>query len=442
MKPVPARSFEFVSHELGNDRKTVRLSYDLSLPDKILHFVETMTFPQPLPDVPVLKTALQNLHLIAGISYWKLYCPPEIRIAGYALSEKQAAFWNKIYTAGLGEFFYRNTIDFTGLVKFPHTGTGTSPITLELDEKALVGIGGGKDSAVTAELLKQTGLPMSGFVVRTSVMPDAIREMLAALNLSYLEIKRQIDPQLLELNKTGQVYNGHIPISAIHAFLSVVTAVAYGYKYIITSNEKSANIGNVEYKGITVNHQWSKSEEFERLFQEYTATYITPSVTFFSILRPLSEMKVVELFSKFETYFPHFKSCNTNFRMAGASTAHWCGVCPKCLFVFVLLGAFIPKSKIIDIFNKNLLDDMGLVSLYRQLLGVEGIKPFECVGTPNEVQAASYLISKNGEFKDSPLIAMFEKEVLPTIQNPNALVTAVMSVGDKQILPEQFRNLY
>src|SRR3989344_8851463 len=88
-----------------------------------VEFTETLQFPL----VGELETrreaiaALQMLHLIGGASYWKTCCPKEMRIEEYELTKDQAEFWNTVYTKGMGEFFYRNDIDFRGLVNFPRS---------------------------------------------------------------------------------------------------------------------------------------------------------------------------------------------------------------------------------------------------------------------------------------------------------------------------------
>ena len=65
---------------------------------------------------------------------------------------------------------------------------------------------------------------------------------------------------MLQLNSEGYI-NGHTPFSAIVAFSSVLTAALNGQKYITLSNENSANESTV--KDSKVNHQYSKSYEFE-----------------------------------------------------------------------------------------------------------------------------------------------------------------------------------
>ncbi|EKE15893.1 MAG: hypothetical protein ACD_11C00085G0002 [uncultured bacterium] len=220
---------------------------------------------------------------------------------------------------------------------------------------------------------------------------------------------RQIDPKLLELNKEKGTYNGHIPISVYYAFLILLMAALFDYKYAVVGNEKSANYGNVEYLGQMINHQWSKSEEFENLFKKYVKKFITPDIEYSSPLRNMTELQVVEGFVKYPKYFKVFSSCNKNFKIsrpsfAKASAGKWCGECAKCLFVFICLAAFLPKKGVLNIFGKNLFEDKSLIPLFEELIGVRNFKPFECVGTPEEVKEALKKIVEKGKFNDTILI--------------------------------------
>ena len=81
-------------------------------------------------------------------------------------------------------------------------------------------------------------------------------------------MNRTMDPKLFVMNQEGY-YNGHVPISGIIAFVLVTAAYLYDYKYIVMSNEKSANEGNTVLEGIEINHQRSKSYQFEADFNAY-----------------------------------------------------------------------------------------------------------------------------------------------------------------------------
>lgn len=406
------QEFVFDSYKIQENRKTIYFKYkvgELVLNEKII-------LPDEIPDSvsqDLLNQVLQNLHLMLGVSYFKMYCPKKI-IIPYRLSKAQADFWNTVYTKGLGEFFYKNKIDFRGLIDFPYVDKPKIQLR-QLDEakkdRFLVGIGGGKDSIVAIELLKEQKKEITGFILETQVAtPDIQMNVLRIMEIDYFIVKRQLDSQIFELEQQKQVYIGHIPISAIYAFVSLLLAVIYDYSSIVTANEKSANFGNVNYLGMEINHQWSKSEEFEKLFNNYISQYITPNINYFSNLRSYSEMEIAKMFSSYKKYFPVFSSCNKNFKIKnGLSNKKWCGQCPKCVFVFITLAANLSKEEVIAIFDKNLLDDSELIPLYQDLIGKGKMKPFDCVGTFEESVQAFKMIKNKGEFNNEVVMKTIEK---------------------------------
>lgn len=435
--------FEFTAFKMSQDRKSISFLYAMyNNQDKEI-FEEKLLLPIPIPfSIPelLLNNFLFSLHLVLGISFYKMYCPKEIVIISGQLSNVQADFWNTVYTKGLGEFFYRNKIDFRSLVHFPYNeDKKSSPVRFERSNRSLLGIGGGKDSLVSYKLLQKANKSFTPLVVESNHPYPLIERLLRYLNIPSIKIKRSIDGKVFEKNKTGTVFNGHIPISAINAFVGIFTCLIYDYRYFIVSNERSANFGNVDYLGMQVNHQWSKSREFEDLFQTYVRQFITPSISYFSLLRPLSELAIVKLFCSYDEYFSLFSSCNTNYKVeTGKPKKKWCNACPKCAFIFSVLSAYLPKNTIIEIFDENLFADKSMSTIFRQLWGVQDMKPFECVGTPEEVIIAFYLSYKKGEYKNDVIMRIFEKEILPLIHDSDDLLKAVLKIDNTMSLPSEF----
>jgi 7-cyano-7-deazaguanine synthase in queuosine biosynthesis len=436
--------FEFVSYTISENKQQIEFKYAITEKAQI-EFTEVLQLPSVIsPDIPdkILQHLLHSVHLMLGISYWKLYCPKKIKISTKHLSKEQAQFWNIVYTKGLGEFFYKNNIDFHNLVQFPFDEiAATSPVVFPRSNKSLVGIGGGKDSIVTAELLAKAQKDFMPIIIETQKEHSISHEIVKLLDKKPLLIKRFVDAKLFDLNKNPSTYNGHIPISAVFAFIGVLSAVLYDFSFLIVSNEQSANYGNVEYLGETINHQWSKTKEFEELFQKYVRTFITPDITYFSLLRSLSEYSITQLFSEMTKYHTVFSSCNRNYAInKDLPQTHWCGECPKCAFTFIMLAVFLPKDQVTAIFGQDLLTKNSLEKVYKELLGVEGVKPFECVGTPEEVKLAFYKVHEKGEFIDESIMTMFEKEVLPSMKNVEELEKRVISQGE-DLIPEEFKEV-
>ena len=330
-----------------------------------------------------------HMGMVELVSYWKAFCSPKVIIKPFALREKQIEFFKKLYYNGLGEFFYVNGIN-TSQEEFMTienaNNTYTSPQNFETFDQYIVPIGGGKDSVVTLDLLMSANRDIVPFIINPR---GATTECCLKAGFSQEETlicKRVIDAHLLELNSQGCL-NGHTPFSAMLAFTTLLISAISKRKYIALSNEESASESTV--KGSEVNHQYSKSLEFENDFRNYVSEFISQDFYYFSFLRPLSELHIAKLFSKLD-YKSVFKSCN-----AGSKQNIWCGKCPKCLFAFIILSPFVSKEELIAIFSKNLFEDKDLEEYFLQLCGERQTKPFECVGTVSEVNVALALCLKN-----------------------------------------------
>ena len=384
------RQFIFEDYNFNQDSKVLTLSYRL---DDSLAFSETYKFDFDFAsyDPAVLDQALQGLFIMAGISYYKTYLPPEIVINKGRLDKKDADFFAKTYQKGLSEFFYTNNLDPNTSIHFPDNLDSLQPANTNLRDGQLIAIGGGKDSLVSAELLRDQPRVATWSVGHRSLLEPLVKQ----IGLNHLWVDRTWDKQLLELNQKD-AYNGHIPISAIFACVGVVVAILSGYRDVVVSNESSASESSLTYHRVPINHQYSKSLEFEKDFQNYQAQHFVSGPRYFSFLRPLSELRISDIFAKiaFEKYKDVFSSCNRAFTH-DSSNLYWCGVCPKCAFTFLALTPFISKDKLESLWGgKNLLLDPALEPTYKQLLGIEGDKPLECVGEIKEARAAMNLAKK------------------------------------------------
>ena len=439
-------TFIFQNYELQPQEGKVLFHYTVKNQEESFDFTDTLILPsgfdeQTIPE-PLLKNLLNNCLLMLGISYWKLFVPRRIEVASFALSNEQADFWNSVYTKGLGQFFYENKIDFRDLIQFPFDPEkkADEPISFSRQNRSLLPVGGGKDSIVSAELLKKAEKPFTVLTLYSGLTQSPAQAAVAQeIGHDSFVVKRLLDPQLFELNKRSDTFNGHVPAVAMHSWVSIFLAALFDYRYVVFSNEESANYGNVEYLGEVVNHQWSKSIEFEQMLQKYLSTFVTQDIVYFSLLRPFSEIKIAQLFSEYPQYLASFVSCNRGYRIATDGRTGWCGACPKCAFVFVMLAAFLPKKKVIEVFGKNLFNDEKLLPLYKELLGVEAFKPFECVGTPEEIRLALFKAWEKGEWKDDVLMQLFVTEVLPKMQNNKEQEESLLSLKE-HVVPEEFRD--
>lgn len=444
-------SFVYSSASIDHVTGAIELAYDTNFQDgSIHHSTETLTIPADMRVVlsqlsPELTEALlEYLHLAFGIVHWALYCASDIKVPLYSLSPEQVKFWNTVYTKGLGEFFFVNTIDFHGLVNFPVTEKAKErsySSRLDYTNEALVAFGGGKDSVVAAHLLKSEGYPFDLYTLN-----EVNIQRLAAdvLHKSLYIVQRTIDRHTLDLIARGEVYTGHTPSTFLYIATGVLLAILTRRRYVVLANERSADEGNLEYHGMHVNHQWSKSSECEQMVREYVAAHLSPDIVPFSILRPMSELEITRRFSHLRRYHHSCSSCNKNFTEPGhghSTSPYWCGQCPKCAFVFTALAAFLPKREVVSIIGTDMYARWELVPLFASLLGVGEPKPFECVGTASEVQAAFVLAYRAGEYADTPAMTLFTKEILPKLTDLTSVTKKAFELDPLGTVPHPFRAI-
>ena len=326
-----------------------------------------------------------NIGMIEAISYYKAVCAENFIIECGKIDEFQEKWFRKIFYLGLGEFRYINNIKISEdkFISFKSLGEkiDVNENTSILDGN-IIPIGGGKDSNVTLDLLENYIEKNLCFCIGSKKVSIDCAKAAGYEDNQIIEVKRVIDKNLLELNKEGFL-NGHTPFSAVVAFITYLVATLLNKKYVALSNEDSANETNVE--GENINHQYSKTIEFENDFREYAEKYLKSNVEYFSMLRPITELEISYLFSKLDKYHKIFKSCNV-----GSKTEPWmwCLDCPKCLFVYTILSPFLYKEKLVNIFGEDLFEKESLLKTFIELCGYGETKPFECVGTYSEIRYA------------------------------------------------------
>jgi len=436
--PRQARAFRFLGCEYAAG--TARLRYAFDDGPELVEHIE-------FPDAPALRpereaafmAALNLLHLIAGVSYYKAGVPGEIVVDSAPLDRATAELLDEIYLHGLAEFAYQNKLDLRGRIHFPRNRqTSVSAPTLNLQRRTLVPIGGGKDSLVSVEMLKSVDEPMTAVWVGDSALIAACAQR---TGLPLLNIKRRLASELFEYNRLG-AWNGHIPVTAINSAILLCAAIVYGYDAIAFSNERSASEATLEYEGRQVNHQWSKSIDFERRLREYTKSHIAADLDYFSLLRPWSELAVTRAFAEGSRYDDVFSSCNRNFRIRAERPAdRWCGQCPKCHFVFLALAPFVAKPRLLAIFGRNLLDNAALAPGFDALLEYREHKPFECVGEGRESRAAMHFLAQRPEWREDALVARYVEEIEPQLDRRDLALAALLTPALEHFLPARLQGL-
>jgi hypothetical protein len=427
-------TFRFVRCGFDADSGVARLVYAF---DEGPELVETVTLPgAPFTLEPTRAAAadraLRLLHLVAGVSYYKAAAGAAIRIEGEGIDAATAKLLDEVYLQGLGEFAYRNGLDLHGRIAFPAAAPAAAAPVLGLREHALVAIGGGKDSLVSIEALRALGVPQTVSWIGGSQL---IRACAERTGLPTLNIGRQLAPELFEYNRLG-AWNGHIPVTAVNSAILAFAAVVLGVDQVVFSNERSASYGSLIEGTGEVNHQWSKGWGFEQAFAAHLRSHVAADLRYYSLLRPLSELAVARQFARTDHYDAWFSSCNRNFHLLGERPVNrWCGICPKCHFVFLALAPFMPKPRLVKIFGRNLLDDAGQQGGYDALLEYRDHKPFECVGEARESRAAMAALAARPEWREDAIVARFAREIAPQLGPDAPNVAALLAIDETHGIP-------
>ncbi|MGZ4454913.1 MAG: hypothetical protein ACXVWV_02930 [Nocardioides sp.] len=391
---------------LSPDGSRVELRYRVEGPAGVepLAFTEVVTLPDtpdPRPVTDEVRRVARLLALAAGLSYYKALVPATMSVPG-GLTPGEREFLTGVVQGGLGEFAFRNDVvaALTPRIEAPALPEpDVAPAPQTDPASALVAVGGGKDSIVTLDAIRATPVEVALFAVN-SYAPITRTAEVAGLPL--LTARRTLDPLLFRLNEAGAL-NGHVPVTAVNSLIGCLTALRAGIDTVVFSNEASSSYGNLRWEGFEVNHQWSKGLGFEGLLRDRLAG---TGVDYVSFLRPLPELAIMRRFATLTDFHGAFISCNRAFHLDASRRQEWCGECPKCVFVFLLMAPFVPRARLVEIFGSDVITRPGNLALLLDLLAVgEGHKPFECVGEPDECRAAFGLLRRHPDWAGDPLLA-------------------------------------
>lgn len=441
-------SFYFESFSF--DKQTLKASFEYSF-DENYFFQEEIDFfsekflVRDILDDDIINNFLFSLHIALGISYYKSFPTKNLYVKSWFLDSNQIEFWQKFYKNWLWEFLYTNDIKPQNLFNFINDSElRHEKIDFEVVEKSFIALWGWKDSLVSIDLFRKNNLDYDLVVFWKT---DSIKENCARLlKKDIYFIKRKISQNLLDLNNLWN-YNWHVPITWIIAFCLLFASYIYNYKYIVLSNEKSANSWNTFWQWLEINHQWSKSLDFERDFWNYVNDYLSSDIKYFSILRGWYELKIAEYFSKnLKDFFWVFSSCNNNFKIdenKRLKQTIWCNSCPKCAFVFTILRPYLTEQEIISIFWEDLFLKSSIQKTFLELLWIDWIKPFECVWEIEEVVLAFYKSLDFYKWKNSDLLDIFRKNILTKYDKTyfESLEEKFATISDDDIIPENIKKL-
>ena len=419
--PPRGRVFRYQGFATDPERGLLTCRYSLDGRD----FVERVSLsPGPRWDTAAAQAAARLVFLLAGVSYYKTAAPPVIDLGSTALTDVERAFLRDFYRQGLGEYAYKNDLDLSDLrIEAPsaldHTLAPAAPAAPPSGGRlgrALVPFGGGIDSIVTVEGVRKVAADVALFVVsRPGDRFAAIERPAEVSGLPVVRAGREIDPQLLRSAELG-FRNGHVPVTGVISAIAILAAVLDERDVVVMSNEWSASVPTLEYRGEPVNHQYSKSAAFEAAFRDVLAADPAALPGYFSALRDRTELWVGDKLAALTEYHATFRSCNKAFIIDTARRLdHWCGTCDKCCFIDLILAPFMSAEQLRAVFAADggggePLDNAELAPKFEALLG-SGTKPFECVGEVNECRAAVVLAARRADRAETALLQRLAAEI-------------------------------
>jgi hypothetical protein len=436
-------TFEYIGYDFTDNYTKLALKYRL-VGDEPVEFTEVIQLQASEhvleeSEQQALEKTARLLLLAAGVSYYKAAAPEQVKIP-FDVSSQERQFVVDIIGKGMTEFAYVNN-DFRALhpIVTSTKQTKAQPVTLpeQGSKEPLVPIGGGKDSTVTFEALRSAGFHPTLFSVNTF---PATTQTVEIAKLPYVKATRKISPALIDVNEQG-AKNGHIPVTVIVTLIAILAALREGLRTVVFSNERSASSGNVLWQGIEVNHQWSKSLESEKLVADIVHAVVSPDITYFSLLRPFSELRITRQFATLEQYHLAFTSCNRAFLFVEENRAKsWCGNCPKCRFVFLMLAPYVSRQEVERIWGHNLLEDDEQMPGFREILGIEGHKPLDCVGEVEESRVALLLLAKKSEWQSVDNLQQLLDELPDSARPTKQQTDDVFAISSDHYVPQTYQG--
>lgn len=408
-----------------------------------LDFIETLQFPEGFDAEAATGASFLKLldltAIVLGVSYYKLTAPLVIAAPHLQLTAAERDFVIDLYENGLGEFYARNSLNRFGRLDLRAAADARPVPAPRLRARALLPIGGGKDSLVSLQLLEAADVEFTPFAVNAK---GPILTSIERSGRPALLIARTLDAEMIRLSKEPGYLTGHVPSTAINSMIAALTALLYSYDRIVISNERSASEGNARHDGREVNHQYSKSLVFEQRLAAVLADVTGGALGYFSLLRPFSEARIAQLFARHHRFDSVFSSCNRNFRYNGHDGPLWCGECPKCHFVFLILAPFMERSRLLGIFGQDLLAKPENERSFRELTGLAGQKPWECVGEILEAAACLMTLTRRPEWADDPVVSTLKPDLVNQYGSARleAALVDLMSDSREHLIPTDLAN--
>jgi len=411
-----------------------------------LRFRPVVEFTGLLPDeagrvaTVTAQRMIRALAIIEAFSYWKALCSPVIEVALPAPDPAELDWWRAFWPGAMGEFFYRNQIDYTApgflVIRGPagedapgkDAPGGAAPVG-----PPLVLFSGGKDSLALSRVVSASSgtAPVDFFLYNPGERLRGLAGSLASGG-RLVEVRRAILPELLALNAAGHP-NGHTPFSAYLAFGAMLAGYLRGNGPVMAGNSRSDDEPNVRsYLGRPVNHQWTKSYEFEAAARSYRDRWLPGAPGYSSPLRPLYEVQIIASLAGDVDAYLRTVSCN---RAPGGG---WCRSCAKCAWVFLATAALFGHDLAIRKTGGDMFADPALSGVYQEMAGLTGVKPFECTGSEDEARAAIQAVGRGRPPDAYPALAACLRD--PAVAGARPLAALLAGWGHDDLVPAALRG--
>ncbi|MBW0102930.1 hypothetical protein [Pseudonocardia sp. KRD291] len=375
-------------------------------------FTEAVEFPLPKGgaaevDLAAFYRVLELLYIAVGTFYYKVRAARHVSVDAVALAPAAADWTRRLYRDGLAEFAHRNAMEH--VLDLPVHSRDRLPAAGLHDlgdscRAPLVGFSGGKDSIVALEVLKSAGFAPATFTTARRIKPQ-LGQLVDRAQVELLQVRPRPDPQLKQLLKQQVLLPGHAPLTAMTSLVGTAVAALHGLGPAVMANERSADEPNLLWRGREVNHQWAKSSAAEEALDRALGEHAGIASGCFSLVRGMGELEISRWFAATDGYDDLFSSCNVVVRSKDPDrTQRWCQDCAKCRWVFLALASVMTRSRLVGIFGRDLLEDQAQTAGYRELLGLVGHKPLECVGEVVEARVAFRQLAEGPQWRDAAVV--------------------------------------
>ena len=395
------------------------------------------------------RRMIRALAIVEAFSYWKALCSPVIEVDVPAPDRAELDWWQGFWPGAMGEFFYRNGIDYSApeflVIRGPAGGeapgddlagaaNGPGAAGVAAAGPPLVLFSGGKDSLALARIVAASGGPGAPADFFLYNPGQRLRDLAGSLAAGgrLAEARRTILPELLRLNAAGHP-NGHTPFSAYLALAGMLTGYLRGSGPVVAGNSRSDDEPNVaSYLGRPVNHQWTKSYEFETAVRSYRDRWLPGVPGYSSPLRPLYEVQIIASLAGDVDAYLRTVSCNQ------ARGSGWCRSCAKCAWVFLATAALFGHDLAIRKTGGDMFADPALSGVYQEMAGLTGVKPFECTGSEDEVRAAIQAVGHGRPPDAYPALAACLRD--PAVAGARPLAALLAGWGHDDLVPAALRS--